>query len=136
MTRRLSLLGNLGTYPTLGSRIAMDIPGETSKQVGATDRACRSPTLLREAKVESRVVFRVRHFSNADSMGPKGASRSPSRTTERSQKETHNLQDGLSHLAAAQKMRHQRVPTYGDPRTSSKVIVRSNSSHIPHKIAT
>ncbi|KAK3512452.1 hypothetical protein QTP70_012934 [Hemibagrus guttatus] len=43
----------------------------------------------REAKAKGMAIFRVRNFSEADSMGSKGASSSPSSTTERSQEGSH-----------------------------------------------
>ncbi|KAK3521748.1 hypothetical protein QTP70_016244 [Hemibagrus guttatus] len=73
MTGQQAILGTLGTYLTMWCTIALDITGSNSKQVGLTDRACRSPTLLREAKAKNRAIFRVRNYSEADSMGSKGA---------------------------------------------------------------
>ncbi|KAK3547951.1 hypothetical protein QTP70_001318 [Hemibagrus guttatus] len=38
---RTIILGTLGTYPALCCRIALDMPGANTKQVGATDRASK-----------------------------------------------------------------------------------------------
>ncbi|KAK3574586.1 hypothetical protein QTP86_010846 [Hemibagrus guttatus] len=101
----------------LGCRIALDMPGANSKQVGAIDRAYRSSTLLREAKTKSRAIFRLRNFSEADSMGSKGASSSPSRTAERSQEGSCGLQEGLSRLAPHRKRETRGCLLKEAPRT-------------------
>ncbi|KAK2848245.1 hypothetical protein Q7C36_009927 [Tachysurus vachellii] len=51
-----------------------DTPGQGTGRgdtpSGGINEACKSLTLLREAKARSRADFRVRNFSEADSMGP------------------------------------------------------------------
>ncbi|KAJ7986789.1 hypothetical protein DPEC_G00332020 [Dallia pectoralis] len=84
------LVGTLGTYPDEGSRNALTIPGENSKQEGATDRACISPILFREEMASKKIALRVTNLSGTSSMGSNGARERPSSTMARSQNGTLN----------------------------------------------
>lgn len=91
--------GRVGTLPGLGCRITLTKPGAKCRQEEATDEACKSPTLLSNVRANNRAILRIGNFSEADYKGSEGVPDNPSRTTERSQKGTRELQIGLSHLA-------------------------------------
>ncbi len=86
----------LGTYPTRGYRQALVRPGAKSRCEGATERACRSQTLLREYIARRKEVFNVRWRSEISSIVSKGDPHRASRTTERSQGGTRDHTWGLS----------------------------------------
>lgn len=77
--------------------------GAKCRQEEATDEACKSPTLLNNVRANNRAILRIVNFSEADSKGSERVPDNPSRTTERSQKGTRELQIGLSHLATWRK---------------------------------
>ncbi len=60
------------------------------------ERACKSPTLLREDKANNRTVFRVRIFSVTVSKGSNGCLDSPCNTMDRSHDGTHTGRKGRS----------------------------------------
>lgn len=93
----------------------MTIQGAKSKQEEATERACRSPTLLNEVNASKRATLRVIIFSDTELNGHKGsngASSSAPRTIQRCQEGICGQQIGLSHLAP-QKNRYTKgcLPT-------------------------
>ncbi len=75
--------------------MALTPPGANSRQVGEIAKAWRSPTLLSEVIARSKTILKVRFFAVADSIGSKGGSDSPSRTTARSQVGTLERAAGL-----------------------------------------
>ncbi len=66
-----------------------------SRYEGATERACRSPTLFREDKAKRSTVFKVRRSSDI-SIGSKGGLQRASSTTTRSRGGTRDRTLGLS----------------------------------------
>lgn len=40
------MVGTLGTYPDLGCKIALTLPGANARQEGVADGVCKTPTLL------------------------------------------------------------------------------------------
>ncbi len=77
--------GTLGTYPAQGYGKALARPGAKSRYEEATERACRSPTLLREEIGRRNLVFNVRWRSEISSIGSKGSLQRAFSTTARSQ---------------------------------------------------
>lgn len=83
--------------------MAFTSPGAKSRQDGETDRACKSPILLREVMAVRKTIFRVRNLTGADSSGSKGVLTKPSSTIARSQEGTVALVGGLNRLAPRMK---------------------------------
>lgn len=65
--------------------MALTLPWANSRQEEATDRACQSPTLLRNINIKRNAIFCVRNFSDTESRASKGARDNPSSTTAKSQ---------------------------------------------------
>ncbi len=109
--------GTLGTYPARGYKKALAIPGAKSKCVGATDRACKSPTLFRDEIARRNTVFRVRWRSVISSIGSNGGLQRASNTTARSQGGIRDRTGGLS-LSAPRRKRVTKgcLPTDCPPR--------------------
>ncbi len=68
------VVGTLGTYPGRCLRTMWESAGPNSKHESPTENACRSPTLLTEAKAVRSTVFNDRNFSSTDCRGSKGSS--------------------------------------------------------------
>ncbi len=49
------------------------MPGANSRHEGATDSACRSPILLRDAIARRNNYFKVKNLAGTSSKGSKGA---------------------------------------------------------------
>lgn len=65
--------------------MALTLPGANSKQEEATNRAYKSPTFLRDVRVNRNAIFSSSNFSEIESKVSKGARDNPSRTTAKSQ---------------------------------------------------
>ncbi len=91
------------TYPTRGYKKAFARPDAKSIKEGATERACRSPTLFREDMAKSSTVFKVRRRSDTSSMGSNGGLQRASSTTARSQGGTRDRTLGLSLITPRRK---------------------------------
>ncbi len=109
--------GTLGTYPAQGYKKALAIPGAKSKCVGATDRACKSPTLFRDEIARRNTVFRVRWRSVISSIGSNGGLQRAFNTTAKSQGGIRDRTGGLS-LNAPRRKRVTKgcLPTDCPPR--------------------
>ncbi len=115
ITGRGTTEGTLGTYPGLGYKNALAIPGANSRHDGATDRACRSPTLFKEEMAKRNTVLTVRNLQGTSSRGSKGALERASRTTAKSQVGILGRTGGLSLLVP----RRNRVTNGFLPRDCS-----------------
>ncbi len=99
--------GTLGTYPGLWYRKALAKPGAKSRKKGATDRACKSPTLFSDVMTNRKTVLSVRTRSETSSNGSNGGLQRASRTMARSHGGTQDRTGGLS-LSAPQRKRVTR----------------------------
>ncbi len=88
--------GTLGMYPGLGYRKALAKPGLNSRKEGATDRACKSQTLLSDVMANRKTNLSVRTRSETSSNVSKGGLQRAYRTKARSRSGTKDCKGGLS----------------------------------------